>query len=62
MCGLDILAVEMIKDTMGRWWVVDCNCVNTNYNNAAEQKASVSGVRAVADMVIRGKGPLETGE
>ena len=62
MRGLDILAVEMIKDTKGRWWVVDCNCVNTNYNSAAEQAAGISGVGAVVDLVVHGRGPLETGE
>ena len=62
MRGLDILAVEMIKDAKGRWWVVDCNCVNTNYNSAAEQAAGISGVRAVVDLVVHARGPLETGD
>lgn len=53
MFHLDIVGIEMIKDLNGKWWVIDCNCVNTNYNRAAELKAnSVSGVNAVVNALL----------
>ena len=36
-----IAGIEVIKDAKNRWWVIDCNCVNTNYNVTAEHKARV---------------------
>ena len=36
-----IAGIEVIQDKQGRWWVIDCNCVNTNYNLTAEKKANV---------------------
>ena len=53
--GLDIAGVEAIQDTDGRWWVIDINCVNTNYNRAIERSCApgASGVERVADMLAR---------
>ena len=36
-----IAGIEVIQDKQGRWWIIDCNCVNTNYNITAEEKANV---------------------
>ena len=36
-----IAGIEAIRDDKGRWWVIDCNCVNTNYNLTAERAAQV---------------------
>ena len=53
--GLDIAGVEAIQDSDGRWWVIDINCVNTNYNRAIERSCApgASGVERVADMLAR---------
>ena len=36
-----IAGIEVIKDSQDKWWVIDCNCVNTNYNLTAERAARV---------------------
>jgi hypothetical protein len=33
--------------------VIDINCVNTNYNGAAERQAGVRGVAMVADLLAQ---------
>ncbi len=40
---VDVAAIEAIQDARGRWWVIDCNCCNTNYNVVAEKRAHVAG-------------------
>lgn len=37
-----IAGIEIIQDVQQRWWIIDCNCVNTNYNVVAERKANLS--------------------
>ena len=58
---VDIAGVEIISDPRGQWWVVDCNCVNTNYNAHAEKQAEMpqAGIRAMVRMVLE-QGPLAT--
>ena len=36
-----IAGIEVIQDEKDSWWVIDCNCVNTNYNLTAERAAQV---------------------
>ena len=36
-----IAGIEAIKDSSEKWWIIDCNCVNTNYNLTAERAARV---------------------
>ena len=52
---VDIAGVEIIADSSGQWWGVDCNCVNTNYNFQAEKRAQMpgAGIRAMVRMVLR---------
>ena len=53
--NLDVLGLEVIQDGEGQWWVIDCNCVNTNYSAQAEQRAEVpmTGPEAIAQHVLR---------
>ena len=44
--NVDIAGIEAIRDARERWWIIDCNCCNTNYNLAAEARATVSGGNA----------------
>ena len=36
-----IAGIEIIQDAQRRWWIIDCNCVNTNYNVVAEKNAGI---------------------
>ena len=38
---VDIAGIELVRDSRQRWWVIDCNCCNTNYNRRAEVRAKV---------------------
>lgn len=42
MYSIDIAGIEAIQDARQRWWIIDCNCCNTNYNIVAEQRAQVA--------------------
>ena len=48
--GIDVGAVELIRDGAGRAYAYDVN-VNTNYNARAEAHAGVSGMGRVADLL-----------
>jgi hypothetical protein len=41
MYCIDIAGIEAIQDARKRWWIIDCNCCNTNYNIVAEKHAEV---------------------
>lgn len=60
--GLDIAGVEAICDAGGSWWVIDINCVNTNYNRAIERACAPggSGVERVVDLLARRAGGLRS--
>jgi glutathione synthase/RimK-type ligase-like ATP-grasp enzyme len=45
--GVSVAGIEIIRDTQGAVYTYDIN-VNTNYNSAAEAKAGVSALSAVA--------------
>jgi hypothetical protein len=50
--GIEIAGVEFILDEGGTTYTYDVN-TNTNYNSAAEDKAGVSGMRAIAEFLGR---------
>jgi carbamoylphosphate synthase large subunit len=52
---IDIAGAEAIQDAAGRWWVIDINCVNTNYNRSAELAcgAGERGAERVAALLRR---------
>jgi glutathione synthase/RimK-type ligase-like ATP-grasp enzyme len=53
-CEVDVAGVEIMRDGSGGGWkVIDINCVNTNYNGAAERQAGVRGVARVADLLAQ---------
>ena len=56
-----IAGIEIMQDAHQRWWVIDCNCVNTNYNVVAEKNAdlAVGGNARIAQWL---GGALLTGE
>jgi hypothetical protein len=45
--GIEIAGIEFIADKSGELYTYDVN-TNTNYNSAAEERAGVSGMRAIA--------------
>ena len=45
--GIGIAGIEFIIDTSGEIFTYDVN-TNTNYNSAAEAKAGLYGMRAIA--------------
>lgn len=51
---VDVAAIEAIRDGRNRWWVIDCNCCNTNYNVVAEKRANVTGGNAAIAQWMRG--------
>ena len=51
---VDVAAIEAIRDGRNRWWVIDCNCCNTNYNVVAEQRANVTGGNTAIAQWVRG--------
>ena len=51
---VDVAGIEVIQDARNRWWVIDCNCCNTNYNAAAEARANIplGGNAAIAQWLL----------
>lgn len=56
---IDIAGVEAIQDKDGKWWVIDVNCVNTNYNSAVERRCPPEerGVMRVAALLRQRQPP-----
>ena len=52
---LDIAGVEAVLDKDGKWWIIDINCVNTNYNRKIESRCAPGrgGTARVADLLVR---------
>ena len=57
MHQVEVAGIEAIQDALGAWWVIDCNCVNTNYNVMAEKSARVlqGGHERLVDWLLGGK-------
>lgn len=62
---IDVCGVEVVRDASGKAFVIDMNCVNSNYNSKAERKAGLgapkkkgrasrgrSGPQAVVDLML----------
>ena len=58
--GIEVAGVEFIVDAAGRSYTFDIN-TNTNYNSAAEARAGVSGLGALADFLGRERTAVERG-
>lgn len=57
MHQVEVAGIEAIQDSLGAWWIIDCNCVNTNYNVTAEKSARVlqGGHARLVDWLLGGK-------